>query len=320
MFHIWTERRIPTDLMGLLDGTAEFLGASTDNADVPLESLPGAHAVVAGGRIKYFADFMDVVPDLKVIARTGIGYDNVDLETATKRGIVVCNTPDGPTRATAEHAITLLLCVVKEVRRNQNDIERGVTKDYVTASNSVEVLNKTLGLIGLGRIGGIVAQLAKGLGMNVVAYDPVVSAERATELGVSKSPSVEAVLGEADFISIHVPLTAETRHLMNAERLAQMKPGSYLINCSRGGTVDEAALVDALDRGHLAGAGLDVFSIEPPPADHPLLGRDNVVATPHVAGGSVEGKDRMWRLAIEHCLTVLRGERPSNVVNPAVYD
>ena len=320
MFHIWCERMMPEEYRPMLDGVAEFIGSASEFPDTPLVALPRAHAVIAGGRLKYNAEFMDQAPDLKAVVRTGIGYDSVDLNHATRQGIVVCNTPDGPTQGTAEHAITLLLCVAKEIRRNQNEVERGARTEYVSVSQSTEVRDKTLGLVGLGRVGATVARLAKGLGMQVIGYDPFVTDRQADEIGVKLQSSLEAVLGSADFVSLHMPLTAETQHLMNAERFAQMKQGSFLINCARGGVVDEAALIQTLDEGHLAGAGLDVFSHEPPPPDHPLLKRDNVVATPHIAGGTVEGKQRMWRKAIQQVVQVLQGERPEYVVNPEVYD
>lgn len=320
MFRFWGERSLSAEYAPLLEGKAEFIGAASETPKTPWAALDPANAVLAGGRLLYDAEFMARTPGLKVIARTGIGYDNVDLAAATRNGVVACNTPDGPTRATAEHAIALLFCVAKEVRRNQNDIERGEEKEYLTASRAVEVMGKTLGLIGLGRIGGTVAQLANGLGMSVVAFDPFITEEAVARIGAKLLPNVEDVLQNADFVSIHVPLTPDSRHLINAERLAQMKKGSFLINCARGGVVDESALADALDSGHLAGAGLDVFSVEPPPPDHPLLNRDNVVATPHVAGGSIEGKNRIYSTAILQCLDVLEGRRPPHVLNPDVYE
>ena len=319
MFNIWSERIMPEQFKVLIDGFAQTIGAAAETPDNPFVALPPAHIVLAGGRLKYDSTFMDRAPDLKSITRTGIGYDNVDLPEATKRKIVVCYTPDAPTLATAEHAITLMLCVAKQVRQRQIEIERGDNVDFVTLSRSTQVNDKTLGLIGLGRIGSTVARLATGLGMKIMAYDPFVADQQARELGVHLAVSAEAVLAEADFVSLHLPLSPETRHFMNAERLRQMKEGAFLINCARGGVVDETALVDALDSGRLAGAGLDVFQQEPPPADHPLLNRENVVCTPHVAGGTVEGKVRLWTEAIQQSIQVLKGERPAHVLNPEVY-
>jgi D-3-phosphoglycerate dehydrogenase len=185
--------------------------------------------------------------------------------------------------------------------------------------NGLELYERRLGLIGMGRIGSRVAKIALALGMSVVGFDPFISAERANELGVELAPTLEAALHTADIVSLHLPLTPETRGLINAERLAQMKPGAILINAARGGLVDEAALFDALESGHLWGAGLDVFDPEPPSADHPLLARDDVIATPHIASGTGVGQDRLWHTAITQALQVLRGERPPHLVNPEVW-
>jgi D-3-phosphoglycerate dehydrogenase len=155
--------------------------------------------------------------------------------------------------------------------------------------------------------------------MKVIAFDPYISAERAGQLGVELLSTIEAVLRAADIVSLHLPLTTETQQLMNIERFAQMKPGAIFINAARGGLVDEAALLAALDNGHISGAGLDVFDKEPPPPDHPLLGRPDVVATPHIAGATEASKDRMWREAIAQALQLLRGQRPPNLVNPEVW-
>jgi D-3-phosphoglycerate dehydrogenase len=173
--------------------------------------------------------------------------------------------------------------------------------------------------VGLGRIGSHVAKVAQGIGMTVMAYDPFVKPEQAEQLGVSLSATLEALLSQADVVSLHIPLLPETRNLINADRLAQMKPGAILINVSRGGIVDELALRDALDKKQLFGAGLDVFDLEPPPPDQPLLGRDDVIATPHIAGATTAGKDRLWRAALAQALQVLQGEHPPHLVNAEVW-
>lgn len=155
--------------------------------------------------------------------------------------------------------------------------------------------------------------------MRVTAYDPLIPAEQAAALGVELAPTLDVLLAAADIVSLHLPLTPATRHLINAARLAQMKPGAILINAARGGLVEEAALLAALERGHLQGAGLDVFDREPPAPDHPLLQRLDVVATPHIAGATIAGKDRVWQVAIQQALQVLRGERPPHLLNPEVW-
>jgi D-3-phosphoglycerate dehydrogenase len=192
--------------------------------------------------------------------------------------------------------------------------------DFFTDYDGIDFFGATLGLIGLGRIGGHVAGIARGLGMNVMAYDPYVLPSRAAELDVDLAASLEEVLGAADVLSLHLPLIPETEGMLNARRLAQMKSGSILINTARGGLVDEGALLEALEKGHLYGAGLDVLQVKPVPPDHPLLKRDNVIISPHVAAANRSGKDRLWRTAITHALQVLRGQRPKHLVNPEVWD
>jgi D-3-phosphoglycerate dehydrogenase len=174
-------------------------------------------------------------------------------------------------------------------------------------------------LVGLGRIGSRVAKFAQAIGMIVSAFDPLISSERAAELGVELSPSLEALLAGSDVISLHLPATPETRRLINAERLAQMKPGAYLINAARGALIDEAAVLHALESGHLSGFGADVFDPEPPNLDNPLLYREDVVATPHIASATAASRDRLWRGAITQALQVLRGEKPPNLLNPEVW-
>ncbi len=317
MFKIWFERPLPPIYQPLLDGIAEAAW-STDGT--PLGGLPGAQAIVAGARLKYDAALMDQVPSLVVISRTGIGVDNITLSEATARGIAICNLPDGPSVSTAEHTIALILAVTKQLKQIERALCEGARQDYVTGYRGIELDNARLGLVGLGRIGGRVARIACAIGMIVAAYDPYISTERAAELGVQLVPSLDDLLRASDVVSLHIPATSATRHLIDAERLAIMKPGAYLINTARGPLVDETALVQALDSGHLGGAGLDVFENEPPAPDHPLLGRDNVITTPHVAGTNVASLDRMWRDAIAQAILVLRGGRPSNLVNPEVCE
>lgn len=319
MYNIWLERTLPARFAPLLEGIARPIGVASEAPDNPFENLAQAHAIIAGGRIAYDAALMDQALQLRVISRTGIGVNNVVIAEATARGIAVCNTPEAPTISTAEHAVGLMFSVAKRIKRSELELRRGGKVDFLTDYDGLELYGRCLGLIGLGRIGGHVARLAQGIGMQVVAFDPYISTERAAELGVTLQPSIEEVLGSADVISLHVPLTPETQGLMNAERFALMKPDAIFINAARGGLVDEGALLAALESGRLWGAGLDVFTIEPPQPDHPLLGRDDVVATPHIAGATRAGKDRMWRGAIANALQVLQGERPEHLVNPEVW-
>lgn len=320
MFRIWVERAIPPSVVPLFEASAEVLGPSIATPDDPLSALPGAQAIIAGARIRYDGAFMDRVPTLRVISRTGIGVDNVVIPDATARGIAVCNTPDAPTVSTAEHTVTLMLSVAKQVKRMERALRTQQNTDFFSMYEGLEVHGLQLGLVGIGRIGGRVAVIAQTLGMRVTAYDPYVGPDRAAALGITPAASLDEVLQTSDVVSLHVPLTPDTRKMMNTGRFARMKPGAIFINAARGGLVDEAALLDALERGHLRGAGLDVFDPEPPAPDNPLLHRDDVTATPHVAGVTTAGKERMWRLALDNALKILCGERPDGILNPEVLE
>jgi D-3-phosphoglycerate dehydrogenase len=304
----------------MLEGFAVAIGPTSADSDQPLAGLADAQAIIAGSRIRYDGALMDQAPGLRVIARSGIGIDNLSLPDATARGVAVCNAPDGPTISTAEHAIALLMAATKFLKRNENNLRDGRKHDFFGENQGLELAGQQLGLVGMGRIGSRVARVARAMDMNVVVYDPYISAERAAELGVTLVPTLEALLSTSDVVSLHSPATPETRHLINARSLARMKPGAFLINTARGALIDESALIQALDSGRLAGAGLDVFDPEPPDLENPLLHRDNVIATPHIASATGAGKDRLWRTAIAQAIQVLRGERPPHLLNPEVWD
>ena len=318
MFRIWTERDIPTAIRPLFDSKITALGPGIATPDNLTASVRDAEGVIAGGATRYDASFMNSAPNLKVIARTGIGIDNVDVSAATQRGVAVCNTPDGPTISTAEHAITLMMNVAKQVKRYDRALRESENRDLVSVYQGIELNGRHLGLLGLGRIGSRVAKIASAIGMVVAAYDPFISTAQAMSLGVTVYSSMDKLLRDSDVISLHMPLTDGTRHVMNVQSFSKMKAGSIFINAARGGLVDESALLGALEAGQLSGAGIDVFDPEPPPQDHPLLQRDDVLATPHIAGVTVAGRERMWRMALASVLQVLRGERPDHIVNEEV--
>lgn len=254
-----------------------------------LGTLDGVHALVVRSATRITRRVIEAADALQVVGRAGVGVDNVDCDAATARGIVVMNTPTGNSTTTAELAIALLCSIARHIPR----------ADRVTRSGSwskkglmgTELTGKTLGVVGLGRIGRIVAARAQGLAMEVVASDPflsrtgVESPVRGVEL-----VEIEDLLARADFVTLHVPLMDGTRNLLSRERLALMKPGARLVNAARGGLVDEAALADALESGHLAGAALDVLAEEPPSPEHPLLGREDVILTPHLGASSHEAQ------------------------------
>ena len=228
-----------------------------------------------------------VAQNLRVIGRAGIGVDNIDVEAATKRGIVVMNTPGGNNVTTAEHTISLLLALARNIPQATASLKAGHWQR--SQFTGTEVCNKVLGLVGLGNIGTIVAERALGLRMRVVAYDPFVTSEAAARMNV-ELVRLEELYRQADFISVHTPLTKETRGLIDAHAFTRMKDGVRIINCARGGIVAEAALLDALENGKVTGAALDVFAAEPPPADHPLLQRQDVICTPHLGAATDEAQ------------------------------
>ncbi len=322
MYKIWFEKTAPAEFRHLFADVAAGIGAGDKAKKDPYHDIEGAHGLLAGG-LAYDAPAMDRAPNLLIIARSGVGYDTVDVPAATARDIAVVNAPDAPTISTAEQAVTLMMTVARNIKGITNELEQmlesGRRKNIWASYVAWEMHSAQLGLVGLGRIGGHVSGIAKAIGMKVVAYDPYCTAERFAMLGVAKANSLEELLGGSDFVSLHLPLNEETYKLMNAERFAQMKPGAVFINVSRGGHVDEAALAAALDSGRLFGAGLDVTDPEPPLAGNPLLGRDNVVITPHVASATVAGKPRLFIHALEQIVQVLQGERPPHLLNPEVW-
>jgi D-3-phosphoglycerate dehydrogenase len=237
---------------------------------------------------KVTSQLLEAAGRLRVIGRAGVGVDNIDVPAATQRGVVVMNAPDGNTMTTAEHALALLLALARRVPQGDASLKAGrwERKKFV----GVELRGKTLGVVGLGRIGRVVASRALGFEMRVVAFDPFVAPEQLREQGVEIA-TLEEVCARADFITVHTPLTPETRGIIGAREFARMKQGVRVINCARGGLVDERALYEAIKDGRVAGAALDVFEEEPPPADHPLLSLEEVVATPHLGASTKEAQE-----------------------------
>ncbi len=319
MFKVWTERALPADIAAAFEGLAEIVGPPPADPSQRYRDLPGAHAIVAAGGV-FGADVMDISPELLVISRTGIGYDKVDVAAATARGVAVCNTPDGPTISTAEFALALLFAAAKKLKLVEGQLRRHPAgRDFYGEHDAIELHGLTLGLAGLGRIGKHVAKVAVAMGMKVEAYDPYVSAEDAAKLGVEMVGSLDELLSRADAVSLHMPLTPETHKIINAERLAKMKPGALFINASRGALVDEPALIAALESGRLGGVGLDVTDPEPPLPENPMLKREDVVLSPHVGSATVKGKHRIVEATVANIVSVLRGERPRDLVNPDVW-
>ena len=258
------------------------------------------------------AALLDAATNLKVVANHGAGVDNVDVEAATRNGVPVCNTPGVNARSVAEHAVMLLLAVKRRLVPADEHVRVGGWERGAFAGT--ELRGETVGLLGVGDIGGETARLLGGFDVDLLAYDPYVPAGDVPD-GAEAVGSVRDLFARSDVVSVHTPLTDETDGLVGADELAALGPGGAFVNTARGGVVDEGALVAALDRGDLAGAGLDTFDPEPPESSNPLFGRDDVVCTPHVAGVTEEALDRMSRGAAENVRAVYEGRFPESTVN-----
>ena len=289
-----------------------------DWTDEELNERIGAyHGIVIRSATKMNAELIERAVNLRAIGRAGVGVDNVDVDAATKRGIVVANAPESNVVTAAEHTMALLLALARNIPQAYQSLTSG--KWERSKFSGVELYEKTLGILGFGRIGQLVAQRARGFGMRVLAFDPFVSAERYRELGVEKADSADELYAQADFITVHLPKTPETEGWLNAEAFAKMRDGVRVLNVARGGLLDDDALKDALDSGKVAGAALDVFPSEPI-TDYPLFsGYPNVVVTPHLGASTAEATDRAGYQSAEQVLAALTGGVVSTAVNiPAI--
>ena len=298
---LFFDHPLPDAYRDLVEGRAIAVGP--DDGD-----LGTADAVLAGAKRAWDAEAFALGSALKVISRIGIGYDNVDVPAAAAAGVIVCNAPEAPSVSTAEHTLMLMLAVVKNLPGQTERARQGLPG--VTTGTALELDGTVLGLVGYGRIARRVGAAARALGMSVLAYDPYLEEADGCEL-----VGLDRLFDESDVISLHAPAVADTRHMINATALATMKRGVYIVNCARGGLVDQEALLAALDSGQVAGAGLDVTDPEPLPAGHPLLEHPNVIVTPHMASATVAGRRRLYSHAIDNALNVLAG-RPATIVAP----
>lgn len=276
------------------------------------DRIKDADGVIVRSATKITADLMDKAEKLRVIGRAGVGVDNIDVKAATERGIVVMNAPDGNTITTAEHTIALLVSMARNVPQAHSKLQAGIwdKKSFV----GVELNGKTLGVIGLGRIGKHVAKVAKGFGMKIFAFDPFVSPEQAKDFGFELG-TLDEVFANADFLTIHTPVTDETRNIIGADAFSKMKQGVRLINCARGGLVDETALLVAIENGTVAGAALDVFSSEPLDENSPLLHNDKIITTPHLGASTTEAQQGVALTVAEQMRDFLTTGELRNAVN-----
>jgi glyoxylate reductase len=319
---VYVTRKIPEPALKILRPVADI--TQWDKEDVPpprdviLRELAPADGVFSLLTDRIDAEVMAAAPRLKVISNFAVGYDNIDIPAATKRGIVVTHTPDVLTETVADFAVCLMLAAARrlvEADRYTRDRKWKTWEPMLLAGQ--DIYNATLGLIGVGRIGAAVARRAQGFGMRVLYYDVVRREDLERSLGITYR-SFEDVLRDSDVISVHVPLSEHTRHLMGRAQFALMKKTAVFVNTSRGPVVDQQALTEALAARRIFAAGIDVFEKEPISPDDPLLKLDNVIAAPHIASASIPTRIRMATLAAENLVAVLQGRRPPNPVNPEV--
>jgi len=313
---VLVNKPIHQDAMDLLSKETNVLAPYTASEDELIEMLPDVHGIMLLMGLTMSAEVIAKCKNLEIIGRHGAGYDIVDLEAAAKQGVIVTNTPYGPTESTAELAFLLMMAAARSLTLFDSAFRKGDfhIRQKVTGR---ELLEKNVGIIGFGRIGSRFAEMCKGaFNMNVYVYDPVIDRSQVEDFGAVYMSDLMEMVRQIDFLSVHCPLVPQTRHIINKEVLDAMKPDAYLINASRGPTVDEEALIAALKENKIAGAGLDVLDQEPPATDNPLFSLDNVVLTPHVAGFTDEGKRRMGVTAAEDILRVFRGEKPKYPVTP----
>ncbi len=306
-----TETIAPAGIDRLREAAEVDVATGLERADL-LQQIGGYDALVVRSATRVDAELIAAGTRLRVIGRAGTGVDNVDVEAATARGILVCNAPQSNALSAAEHAIALMLALARNIPQAHAALVAGRWER--SRFSGVELADKTLAVIGFGRIGQLVAARARGLGMRVVTFDPFVSADRVRERGAELAETIEEAVADADWVTLHLPSTAETRHVVGAELLRRMKPGVRIVNAARGELVDAVALADALASGHVAGAALDVFESEPI-TESPLFERADVVVTPHLGASTAEAQDRAGTIIAEQVVRALTGELCENAVN-----
>jgi glyoxylate reductase len=321
---VYVTRRLPEPAMERLRQHAEITVWSTDSLppprDVLLKEVAGADGLLALLTDRIDGALLDAAPRVRVVSNYAVGFDNIDVEAATARGVVVTNTPGVLTETVADFAMALLLAVARGVVAADRYTREGRWQSWEPMLFlGQDLYGATLGLVGLGRIGAAVAQRAHGFRMRMLYHDVVRREDLERDLGLQPT-TLEDLLRRSDFISVHTPLTPQTRHLISSAQFALMKPTAVLVNTARGPIVDPDALHRALAERRIWGAGLDVFEVEPVPAAHPLLRLDNIVVAPHIASASVQTRTKMALMAADNLLATLGDQRPPNFVNPEVWE
>jgi len=313
---VLVNRPIHQEAIERLKQEVNVLTPYTASEDELMALLPDVHGILLAMGIKMTSEVIDRCTSLEIIGRHGAGYDIVDVEAAHKKGIVVTNTPYGPTESTAEHAFLLMMAAARHLSVVDRALRNG---DFQIRERVVgwELKDKSVGIIGFGRIGKRFGEMCRGaFDMTVYVYDPVIEASEIESWGAVYMSDLFEMARQVDFISVHCPLVPQTHHLINTDVLSAMKSNGILVNAARGPIVDEQALYEALKEKKIAAAGLDVFNQEPPEPDNPLFELDNIVITPHLASFTDEGRKRMGVTAAEDILRVLRGEPPKYPVKP----
>lgn len=309
MFHVLVSDSISSDGLAPLlnDGNIHVVQKKINEVD----DLEKYDALLVRSATKVTEEVFQKMPNLKIVARAGVGVDNIDIEAATKHGVVVINAPDGNTISTAEHTFAMMASLVRHIPQANVSVKSGEWNR--SAFLGTELYGKSLGIIGLGRIGSEIAKRAKAFGMNVLVYDPFLTKDRAEKMGVN-SCTLDQVLENADIITVHTPLTKETRGLLGKENIGKTKKGVYLLNCARGGIIDEEALIYYLEKGHVKGVALDVFEVEPP-VNRKLLEFDQVIVTPHLGASTKEAQLNVASQVADEVLKFLQGKPVSNSIN-----
>ena len=317
MKFVMTQAVCPEGLQ-MLDGVADVYVADNQDPNNYLDEMKDADALIV--RIaKCDGHAIENSPNLKVIGRTGVGYDSVDVKTATAHGIPVVITPGANNRSVAEHAVAMMFALSKNLVEAQQEMCKG-NWEIRGAKKAFELEGKTIGILGLGAIGRETAKICEGCGMKVAAYDPFLSKEQVEGYGAVYYENYEDLLKVSDVVSIHVPLTDETKNMISKKQLTEMKRTALIINCSRGGIINETDLVEALKAGEIAGAGTDVFCSEPPKTDDPLLNCPNLIVSPHSAAQTREAVIKMAQMCVKGCLAVAEGKKWPFVADKSVYD
>lgn len=311
-FRVLISDPLPSDAKDILEATGQ-IEVIEQGADLePL--LPTIHGWIVRSGTQVTADLLEQAPQLRCVCRAGAGVDNVDSEAATRHGVVVMNTPGSNSRAAAELTVGLLMGLARNIPFAHATMMQGGwgRKDYV----GIECLGKTVAIVGMGKVGRHVGTMARGLGMEVIAVDPFLSPEAAADLGFQLR-TIDDALPDIDFLTLHTPLTDATRNFINAERLSKCRPGLRIVNCSRGGVIDEAAMLEALEKGQIAGAAVDVFAEEPPPADSPLRGHPKIITTPHLGASTKEAQNQVATASGEQVRDFLCEGTVRNAINAA---